>query len=249
MSQNPENQKSGPADQPEPGLQIAAPRSTRKGRLIVLGVICACVAGGAGYLRWSADRNTKRAQEVAAALAPDGVEMSYGEATPTEGGMAFMVPGSMTKFVRVHSKKDNINDKMLGQIAEVNMDMYLMLNKCPISDAGLAVLKGNHHVRWLQLRDTKVTDQGLASLEGLNLESLDLSGNDIDDAGLKALCEIDFPHLNDLQLEKTKVTDAGIMHLARYKTLEWLSLKGTKVTRRGAKHLKEELPELAIWTN
>ena len=38
------------------------------------------------------------------------------------------------------------------RIREINQDMGLMLNNCPITDDGLASLEGKHNLRWLELR-------------------------------------------------------------------------------------------------
>ena len=46
-------------------------------------------------------------------------------------------------------------------------------------------------------------------LRGMNLESLDLSGTKVTDAGLATLGECDFPRLKNLGLERTSVSDAG----------------------------------------
>jgi hypothetical protein len=42
------------------------------------------------------------------------------------------------------------------------------------------------------------------------------------------------------------VTDEGISHLAHFKSLEFLSIAGTKVTKAGIKHLQAKIPECTI---
>jgi len=61
------------------------------------------------------------------------------------------------------------------------------------------------------------------------------------------LGELDLPNLRILAIENLhNVTDEGISHLARFKSLEFLSVAGTKVTNNGKRHLKEKLPEVTI---
>ncbi len=83
-------------------------------------------------------------------------------------------------------------------------------------------------------------------LRGMNLQSLDLSSTKITDEGLATLGECDFPRLKEIALEHTSITDAGLMHLANFKNLEWVSTAGTKVTKDGIRHLKAKLPEATI---
>jgi Leucine-rich repeat (LRR) protein len=63
----------------------------------------------------------------------------------------------------------------------------------------------------------------LASLS--QLESLDLSGTNVDDGSLRHL--IDLPNLNELDLGGTDVTNGAITHLAKMKHLRELRLAGT----------------------
>ena len=42
------------------------------------------------------------------------------------------------------------------------------------------------------------------------------------------------------------MTNDGLMHLANFKNLEWISIAGTKVTKEGIRHLKAKLPEATV---
>jgi hypothetical protein len=42
------------------------------------------------------------------------------------------------------------------------------------------------------------------------------------------------------------VTNEGVLHLANFKNLEWISIAGTKVTKEGVRHLKAQLPEATV---
>jgi internalin A len=73
------------------------------------------------------------------------------------------------------------------------------------------------------------------------LTDLDLRGTKVTDEGLKslaALTKLQTLHLNDL----TGVTDKGLGHLGGLKALTRLDLRGTKVTDGGKADLKKALP-------
>jgi hypothetical protein len=44
----------------------------------------------------------------------------------------------------------------------------------------------------------------------------------------------------------TAVTDAGLEHLAKRNTLEFVLLSGTKVTAKGLAKLRKKLPDAAV---
>ena len=69
----------------------------------------------------------------------------------------------------------------------------------------------------LNLRHSRVTDEGLRHLEGLQA-------------------------LRGLNLTDTQITDEGLKHLERLEALEWLVLYGTQVTDKGVAQLQEKLP-------
>jgi hypothetical protein len=99
----------------------------------------------------------------------------------------------------------------------VAVDLY----RTPVSDVGLAHLKGLANLETLFLYRTRITDGGLAHLKGLaKLQTLSLSG--------------------------TEVTDGGLAHLKGLANLRTLYLVVTKVTDKGVADLQKALPEVAI---
>jgi hypothetical protein len=189
------------------------------------------------------DQNTT--DRIKQELKEDGVQVLLSQAEPKEA--TFSPFQSLTPTVKIVASAGNITNAVLLRIREINQDMDLMLNNCPITDEGLASLEGKHNLRWLELRQTKITDEGIKHLRGTDLELLDLSTTKVGDAGLANLGELDLPNLKTLALEQLKgVTDEGILHLSRFKSLEFLSVAGTKVTPTGMRHLKSRIPELTI---
>ncbi|MCK4293675.1 MAG: hypothetical protein KAY65_10795 [Planctomycetes bacterium] len=106
-----------------------------------------------------------------------------------------------------------------------------------VTDEDMPVVARANTLRMLGLRDSEISDAGMAHLEGLTkLQGLGLSNTDIGDAGLAHLSEL--TKLRELYLDGTKVSDAGLAHLKKFKNLQSLDLSGTEVTDAGLAHLK-----------
>ena len=229
-----------PSDAVVPGTKVQ--RGRRR-----LASLCAAFVGViavAGYLYWSFVHDQETTARIEKTLKEDGIQLLYSKSEPSQADLSPF--HSLASTVRVCAIAGNITDDHLHIIREINQDLGLMLNNCPVTDSGMALLEGKQNVRWLELRKTKVTDEGLRHLRGMDLEELDLSITHIGDAGLAALGELDFPGLKTLALEHLNVTDEGISHLAHFKSLEFLSIAGTKVTKAGIKHLQAKIPECTI---
>ena len=64
---------------------------------------------------------------------------------------------------------------------------------------------------------------------------------------LAALSQLEFPYLGTLTIEHLpNVTDKGIQQLAGFQSLEFLTVTGTKVTRKGAEQLRNKIPGLTV---
>jgi len=226
-------------------LPPSAPVKVGHKRLKTLGGVFVLLIAFIGYLYWSTVHDQNVTAQIQQELKAEGVQLFFSEAEPKEA--SFSPFQSLTPTVRILAPDGNVTDQLLKRIRDINLDLGLMLNNCPITDEGLALFEGKKNVRWLELRKTKITDEGLKHLRGTDLESLDISTTRIDDAGLANLAELNFPNLKTVALEGLKnVTDDGIAHLERFKQLEFLSVAGTKVTPKGIKHLRSKLPNLTI---
>ncbi len=107
------------------------------------------------------------------------------------------------------------------------------LRETDLGDAELAELHiaKIDDIWYLNLSDTRVTNDGLAGIKGLShLQALDLSGTEITDAGLVHIKEMNA--LTSLTLPKG-VTDAGLARLQGLRALRTLNLAGTEVTNDG----------------
>ena len=74
--------------------------------------------------------------------------------------------------------------------------------------------------------------------------SLDLSGTQVTDAGLKSLEPLD--KLTSLDLQSTQVTDEGLKALVALPKLTSLKLAQTRVTAKGVADLQKQLPRCKI---
>lgn len=104
-------------------------------------------------------------------------------------------------------------------------------------DLALRYLRGLPQLESLNLRGTEVTDAGLANLSGLvNLRSLNLWSTAVSDAGLAHLRGA--TRLQSLVLAHTKVTDAGLAQLQRCTQLESLDLSGLAISGSSLVHFR-----------
>ena len=112
-------------------------------------------------------------------------------------------------------------------------------------DTELDFVKQLPKVVQLDLRNTGVTDKGLADLQGMTaLESLHLEGTAVTDAGLANLKSLS--NLQYLNLFNTAVTDQGVANLQGLKNLKRVYLWETKVTDAGVAGLKKSLPGIYV---
>src|SRR5262249_38738528 len=91
----------------------------------------------------------------------------------------------------------------------------------------------------VDLSDAWLTDADLARLAGLpHLESINLPYTKITDEGLESLAPLQNVRVLDLYYAEA-VTDLGIAHLKHWKNLEYLNVRGTKVTSTLFEHISK----------
>jgi serine/threonine protein kinase/Leucine-rich repeat (LRR) protein len=135
-----------------------------------------------------------------------------------------------------------LSDRPIGDADLVHLEALpelqtLDLASTRVSDAGLARLQGLKQLRKLVLRQTAIGDAGLAHLSGLsNLRELDLNGARVSDAGLAHLQGL--TQLEWLTLRDTAVGDAGLERLEGLTRLVALDLHGAGVSDAGLAHLQ-----------
>ncbi|SHN32458.1 Uncharacterized membrane protein [Cyclobacterium lianum] len=102
---------------------------------------------------------------------------------------------------------------------DTNWLQVTLYKKDPVDEIlGRLVADFPEQITWLDVKDTPLTDEGLAAIGR-------------------------FKHLTRLRAEKTSITDAGLAHLKNLEYLESLNIYGTEVGNEGLDHLAE-LPNL-----
>jgi len=119
------------------------------------------------------------------------------------------------------------------------------LNWSRATDGTLRRMKCLTDLKLLELRNTRVTNAGLESIEGMSLFSLDLGRTQVTDAGVANL--LGQRKLRFLDIEMTGVTDAGLARLAELPNLRLLSIGGTElISQAQITALEAVLPKLEI---
>jgi uncharacterized membrane protein/mono/diheme cytochrome c family protein len=112
-------------------------------------------------------------------------------------------------------------------------------NTANFTDAQMNLLsKLKDQIIWLDMSETKVTDNALAQIAQFKyLTRLSLDNTAVTDNGLGNLARL--PNLHYLNLYGTKVTDKGLKSLAACKNLKALYLWQTQVTPQGVATLQQ----------
>ena len=144
----------------------------------------------------------------------------------------------------------DITDHSLRQLAALKKLQVLSLaGQDGLTDMGIAHLRGLTDLRLLDLGACpEITDESLAQLADIHgLRTLVLKETAITDAGVAQLSE-NFKQLSSLDLSRTEVTDAGIGHLVLLENLRYLGLEGCPLTDAGLPSLKalQHLEELDL---
>ncbi|MDB5388321.1 MAG: hypothetical protein JWM11_3967 [Planctomycetaceae bacterium] len=121
------------------------------------------------------------------------------------------------------------------------------LNHTQARDSDLELLKPLTDLEILELQSTKITDAGLAHLQGLKgLRELDLYDcQHISDKGLESLQSL--PKLSKLELSKTPLSDAAVDRLLMMKQLAQLSVNNTPLSADAGKKLRDGLPKCKVY--
>lgn len=145
------------------------------------------------------------------------------------------------------SHNETVNDESLEWLAGLRELRVLYLYNTAVTGSGLASLNGLP-LQHLELSHSPVTDEGLRGVVDLSqLQSLGLKNTAVTDQGLNHLVKL--PKLKDLRLAYTDVSDVGLERLHQLTSLESVTLNGTNITAEGVTALAKALPKCQIWAD
>jgi hypothetical protein len=143
--------------------------------------------------------------------------------------------------------------KSCSAVGDAEMDLFatsktiltLNVGGSPVTDAGIKKLEKLTQLEGFGAVSDGVTDDAMDTIVKFQeLRDLGLSRG-VTDTGLAKLPAL--MKLNTLWLDRNvRITDAGLVHLAKCKSLTFVSLAGTKVTKAGVEKLSLALPKCRI---
>lgn len=119
-----------------------------------------------------------------------------------------------------------------------------MLGHCEIDNEDLAPLTELPELTELSLASTRLHEGSLPHINRLQVNWLSLARTRIDDESLKSL--VGMNALQGLDLTRTKVTDDGLQHLAKLPGLKGVILRRTLVTEEGYKNFAAANPSIRV---
>ncbi|HEV7746243.1 MAG TPA: hypothetical protein VGO56_14680 [Pyrinomonadaceae bacterium] len=190
--------------------------------------------------------------ETAKANSGSARDRVIAEVTRLGGKIEFDEARSNRPIVKIDLHGTNVTDAELAFLVHEKQGLkelrYLDLRLTKISDQGVANLKNLISLETLNLFRTQTGDKGLQSLKKLtNLETLLIGGTMVTDAGLASLRP--FKKLKKLSLFQTQISNDGIAQLKLMSSLEVLLIVGSKITPAGAEELQKALPKVRFSEN
>ncbi len=165
-----------------------------------------------------------------------------------EAGATFRRDGQGSIFDVNLAGKGAGNDAV-ADACELEYLRVLNLKDAKITDDGLKPLANCDYLQSLDIWNTPVTDAGLAhvgaveTLKHLRMRKCDNVTNE----GLAVLEKLG--NLEELDIRYTNVDDAGMVYVGKVKTLKNLKLQGNQVTDAGLVHVEglKQLERLDLW--
>jgi len=177
---------------------------------------------------------------------------------------------SLRKLTIVHAQ---LSDEALGALAKLESVEELHLMDCGLTDNRLKHLQGSPKLAYLALEWNEIDGPGLEHLVKLNLKSLGLEHNNINDATLPHLSQLislerlslsycrgitdqgirsgtlqKMSHLKELGVRgATRVTDESLDDLVKFGHLGHLNIRQTKISPTGVERMKTAMPKTTVF--
>ena len=130
----------------------------------------------------------------------------------------------------------------LGRLKSLNS---LTIMQCSsLTPEGLVELQTLPNMTYVNIDGCQCTPQHIAALRKLKLTQLHTNGSEIDDSNIKTIA--DMSTLTALSVARCQLTDVGLLQLKALSRLNYINLKGTKVTAAGVADFQKALPECRI---
>ncbi|MGI9457015.1 MAG: hypothetical protein ACR2NU_10660 [Aeoliella sp.] len=153
--------------------------------------------------------------------------------------------GSLLKLRTLLLGSTKIDDDSLRKLSGLRHVVRLSLFSTGVTNKGVAHLRKFPELTYLNLADTKVDDESandIASFESLT--ELVLDDLKLTNASVGQLSQL--PSLKRLSLQGTTIDDGGLTHIRTMKQLDWINVRGTRVTAGGIDALRIALPNCKV---
>lgn len=138
-------------------------------------------------------------------------------------------------FCQLSLAADHATQCIQKAIKRLDNHYQLLINKCGLEDGDLPTvidyLKSHPYLKYIDISDNKITDQGVKLLMTVPINELYLDGNKITDAGAKELVYYTGFHLS---LTDSNITSDGAAELAKNTSIRWLEIGGNPIGDSGA---------------
>jgi hypothetical protein len=178
---------------------------------------------------------------AAAWLTASAAEAGGGDAAWVEEAGGVVIRDAAGRVTGVDLRASWVTDSDLRKLARMPYLTDLDLSLTRITDQGMQDLKGLQSIVELNLRYAEyVTDEGLAAIKGWRkLKRLNVHGTKISDTTLEHIAGI--TTLEELDAGSAMITDVGLERLTAMPDLKRLTIGGNKLGDAGLQALREML--------
>lgn len=179
---------------------------------------------------------------------PAAAELSRVEALIAIDRLGGVVTADDAGVKKIDLAKTAVTDADLVLLDAFPELVELDLRLTKVTDEGIPHVARLKKLRFLNLFRTPLTDRGLQQLSGLTeLETLLIGGTKITSEGLAALRPLS--HIHKISVFDTGIDDAAVEHLKTMSSLRILLIGRSKITESGSAALTAAIPELRFTAN
>jgi hypothetical protein len=151
----------------------------------------------------------------------------------------FLLLGSFPELDDISIGSNNFDDDCSIIFNQLKKLKKVALTSNSISGKTLKNISSNNSIKSLDLSESGITDNDLKDLKSTSIDSLVLSETSISDEGIRNIVENKVP-VSWLDLSETKITDKSCDLLLSIKTLKFLDVNKTKISKKGISKLRAD---------